>query len=311
MDSPDILFLILDSMRKDRVSCYGHDRETTPTLDEVASTATQYDNAYTPTPWTLPSHCSMFTGLMPSEHGITNGFKDGDLRLSSELPTLAERLSESGYRTAGFSNNPWVGNLSGLDRGFDEYVEWDLQITRRDETAIHDRVDELCSKAHWFVGHAARRPAFLLKRPYFTSSLVDRAKRWLTTTADDDAPTFTFLNLMEAHSPYFPPDEAFEALGLDTPGPIEPRVLNTKLLAYVFGSMELDPEQRERVMEYYDACLRYQDRKVAELFRTLKDQNAFDDTLVVVCSDHGRRLVISAEIAHHHTTSTHTTQTSH
>lgn len=290
MDRPDILFLVLDSMRKDRVSSYGHSRETTPALDELTSTATLYENAYTPTPWTLPSHCSMFTGLMPSEHGITNGFKGSDLRLSSDLPTLTERLSEFGYRTAGFSNNPWVGALSGLDRGFEEYVEWDLRITSRDGTAIHRRLDELCSRAHWLVGHAARRPAFLLKRPFFTANLVDRAKRWLDATADNDTPTFTFLNLMEAHSPYFPPDDAFAALGLDTPGPIEPRVLNTKLLAYVFGSIELSPDQRERVMKYYDACLRYQDRKVAELLRTLKDHGTFDDTLIVVCSDHGKTL---------------------
>lgn len=290
MDRPNVLFLMLDSMRKDRVSAYGHRRETTPNLDELASTATVYEHAYTSTPWTLPSHCTMFTGLMPSEHGVRNGFKGGNLRLSEDLTTLPERLSELGYRTAGFSNNPWVGTLSGLDRGFEEFVEWDLEIVRRGGADIHDTIDELCSKAHTAVGHAARRPAFLLKRPFFTASLVERADRWLESTAASDTPSFTFLNLMEAHSPYFPPDGAFEQLGLSTPGLFEPRVLNTKLLAYVFGSIELSPDQRKRVMEYYDACLRYQDRKIAELVDTLKSHDAFDETLIVVCADHGKTL---------------------
>jgi choline-sulfatase len=95
---------------------------------------------------------------------------------------------------------------------------------------------------------------------------------------------------MEAHSPYFPPSAAFEELGIDAPGIIEPRMLNTKLLAYVLGKSDLSPELRQRVYEYYDASLRYQDRKVGELLDTLRAQNAFDDTLVVVCSDHGKTL---------------------
>lgn len=290
MERPNVLFLVLDSARKDRLSTYGHDRETTPTLDELAATATVYEHAYTPTPWTLPSHCSMFSGLYPTEHGITNGFKGDNLRLSPDIPTLAERLSEQGYDTAGFSNNPWVGALSGLTRGFDEFVEWDLQITRQKRASIHERRDELYSRFHTLIGHASRQPAFVLKRPFFTSNLVTRAKRWLHETATTDAPSFTFLNLMEAHSPYFPPDDAFEELGLDAPGPIEPRLLNTRLLAYVLGQSDLSADQRERVFEYYDACLRYQDREVERLLDTLKRNGIFDETLVICCADHGKTL---------------------
>ena len=122
-DRRDVLFVVLDSMRLDRVSAYGYERETTPALDRLATGATRYTRAYTAAPWTLPSHCSMFTGLFPTEHGVTNGFGDATPRLPDSVTTLTERLAEDGYRTAGFSNNPWVGQLSGLDRGFDEFVE--------------------------------------------------------------------------------------------------------------------------------------------------------------------------------------------
>ena len=286
---PNVLFLILDSLRADRVSCYGHDRETTPALDEFAQTATRYEQAYTPAPWTLPTHCSLFSGLYPSEHGVTNAFPDSSLRLPASTPTLAEKLSERGYRTAGFSNNPWVGKTAGLDRGFDDYVEWNLEIGAESTPGIHDRIDRFADRLNGFVGHAARQPIYLLKRPFFTDSLTDRAKRWINHSADDE-PWFCFMNLMEAHSPYFPRGWAFEELGLEPPGPIEPRVLNTKLLAYVMGHADLSDDHRRRVLEFYDAAVRYQDRKVSELLDLLRSEELFEDTLIVICSDHGKTL---------------------
>jgi choline-sulfatase len=289
-DSPNVLFLVLDSMRTDRISCYGHDRETTPNLDVFSTNSTRYTNAYAPAPWTLPTHTSLFTGLYPSEHGITNAFPDSSLRLSEEIPTLAEKLRADGYQTAGFSNNPWVGKTSGLDRGFDDYVEWNLEIREESTPAIHSRTDRFVSRFHSLVGHASRQPIYLLKRPFFTDSLTRRASSWMESASVDDQPWFCFMNLMEAHSPYFPRKWAFRELGLETPGPIEPRVLNTKLLAYVMGKTDLDEETRDRVMEFYDASLRYQDRKVSELLDSLRENGIFDDTLIIICSDHGKTL---------------------
>ncbi|RQH00248.1 sulfatase [Natrarchaeobius oligotrophus] len=289
-NSPDVLFLVLDSLRKDRVSTYEHDRETTPALSTLATYATTYENAFTPAPWTLPSHASMFTGSFPSEHGVTNGFSDGMGQLSASQSTLAEELSDEGYRTAGFSNNPWVGRLSGLDRGFDEFVEWDLEISTETDERLHTSREELYSRCHSILGKGARQPVFALKRRFFTDSLVDRTKRWIERGVDSSEPTFTFVNLMEAHSPYFPPREALEELGLEAPGPLEPRILNTKLLAYVMGKADLDADTRRRVMEYYDASARYQDRKVEEVFGLLQREGWFEDTLVIVCADHGKTL---------------------
>ena len=290
MDRPDIVFIVLDSVRCDRLSTYGAIRNTAPALDEFSSQSLKFENAYTPAPWTLPSHASMFTGLAPSEHGLTNGFVDRSCELPEEFETVAQRLSSSGYRTAGFSNNPWVGSLSGLHRGFDEFVEWDLEITSTSDQSFHTTRERLMSTFHTVFGTIHRQPAFLLKRRFFTSQLIDRAIRWLDESAMSRQPSFTFLNLMEAHSPYFPPRSSFKELNLPAPGPIEPRLLNTKLLAYVMDRYDLDPTQRERILEYYDASVRYQDRKVGELLDHLYRTNQFDETLVVICSDHGKTL---------------------
>lgn len=290
MGHPDILFLVLDSVRPDRVSCYGHWRLTTPTLDELASRATIFEHAFAPAPWTLPSHASMFTGLAPSEHGMTNWFADEPIKLPDELSTVAETLSDRGYRTAGFSNNPWVGSLTDLNRGFDEFVEWDLEISKTAEPTVHGRAGRWYSKGHSLLGIANRQPLFLIKRRFFTTQLVDRAISWLEHAAEEDAPTFTFLNLMEAHSPYVPPKSAFRSLNLPVPGILEPRLLNTRLLAYIMGHGELSEEQRTRILEYYDASLRFQDQQVEKLLRALQADGRFDDTLIVICSDHGKNL---------------------
>lgn len=284
----DVVFVVLDSARKDRVSAFGHDRETTPAFDEIASEATVYENAFVPAPWTLPSHCSMFTGRLPSEHGITNGFTDRRLELPSEYPTIAEQLSGRGYATAGFSNNPWVGQLSGLNRGFDRFVEWDLEISRDGEVTSSRALDDVYSALHSALGRAAGQPHVLLKRRFFTSNLIERANEWLAAT--EERPSFTFMNLMEAHSPYYPPGDAFRELGLDAPGLVEPRALNARLLAYVLGRADLSPDRRNRVMEYYDASLRYQDGKLDELLTQLRSRDLYDDALIVICADHGKTL---------------------
>lgn len=286
----EILFIIMDSARRDRVSAYGHDRPTTPTLESFASEATVFENAYTPTPWTLPSHCSMFTGQFPSEHGVTNGFADRRPAVPTSIETIPQRLSSAGYRTAGFSNNPWVGKLSGLDRGFDEFVEWDLEIGKESNADVHTQRHRLYSRFHSLLGQAARQPVFLLKRPFFTRNLSERAQRWVESTASGTRPTFTFLNLMEAHSPYFPPKSAFESLGLEPPGSFEPRFLNTRLLTYTMGNTTLTGSTRDRVLEFYDASLRYEDEKIGEILDTYREQGRYEDSLIVICSDHGKTL---------------------
>ena len=281
-----MLFLVLDSMRKDRVSAYGHERETTPTFDRLAENATLFENAFAPAPWTLPSHWSMFTGRFPSEHGVTNGFTDEGLGRPDDLETVPERLANEGYETAGFSNNPWVGQLSGLDRGFDTFVEWDLEVSH-EGIELRTR-DAAYSRFHSLLGRAAGQPQVLLKRRFFTSNLVDRATRWLSR--ESGRPKFLFMNLMEAHSPYYPPKSAFEKLGLSSPGPLESRLLNVRLLAYVLGKTDLSAENRERIMEYYDASLRFQDRQLARIVETLNREGMFEDTMLVICADHGKTL---------------------
>ncbi|MEM7773550.1 MAG: sulfatase-like hydrolase/transferase, partial [Cyanobacteria bacterium P01_A01_bin.37] len=102
---PDIVFLVLDTQRSDRLSCYGYPLNTSPHLDALAADATLFRSAISAAQWTVPSHASMFTGLYPSAHQVLQSYSV----LPDNLTTLAERLSAGGYFTAGFCNNPLVG----------------------------------------------------------------------------------------------------------------------------------------------------------------------------------------------------------
>ena len=109
----NVALIVVDALRADHVSCYGYLRPTTPNLDAFASANTRYTRALSPGVWTFPSMASMFTGLYPSQHGLNRANRT----VPAERRLLAERLGDAGYRTAGFSANPYVGRMYEFDRG--------------------------------------------------------------------------------------------------------------------------------------------------------------------------------------------------
>jgi uncharacterized sulfatase len=126
-ERPNILLIVLDTQRADRLSCYWSEEErarqvpTSPNLDRLAAESTLFERAIAPAQWTIPSHASLFTGEYPSTHQTVQA----DLELSPALPTLAELLKLGGYTTVGFCNNPLVGILkNGLRRGFDTFYNY-------------------------------------------------------------------------------------------------------------------------------------------------------------------------------------------
>ncbi len=180
---PDIVLVVLDTVRASSLSLYGHDRPTSPGLERLAAESVVFDQARAPAPWTLPSHASMFTGLAPHEHGATHAHKELDRRHT----TLAEHLAEAGYETAAFVANPTAGRGLGLGQGFEFMREfWDEPQPDAGARAINESV-----------------------------------QGWLDHE-DPDRPHFLFLNYFEAHAPYEPPSE-HERLFLPDELPIEAR----------------------------------------------------------------------------------------
>ena len=233
MQRPDIVLLVLDTQRVDRLACCGFPVETSPYLDAFAAEATIFSHAISPAQWTVPSHASMFTGLYPSQHTV---FQVNSL-LPENLATLAERLQQGGYFTAGFSNNPLIGSLNnGLQRGFDSLLNYggllskqpgwanmhsDLASKRRQ--GFNHRLSKLSSRiqntlANSNAANKLRVSPVILPLWRMGLKLKGNLKGDTPQTLSDASqllierygtepgqPVFIFINLMGVHAPYNPP----------------------------------------------------------------------------------------------------------
>jgi len=116
---PNVLFITVDTVRADRIGCYGYAGARTQGIDSLAASGVRFDEAYCQVPLTLPSHVSMFTGLYPPSTGV---HINGAVALGPGVPTLAEAFRERGYRTGAFVGADVLDSAFGLARGFDMWV---------------------------------------------------------------------------------------------------------------------------------------------------------------------------------------------
>ena len=144
-NQPNILLIVLDTLRADRLSCYGHPAATTPHLDAFAEQSVLFERAISPAQWTIPAHGSLFTGEFPSTHGTTQIYD----RHAVGQQTLAERLTQAGYATVGFCNNPLLGVVENdLDRGFEAFYNYGgILPTRPRLLRRHERINDWLESA--------------------------------------------------------------------------------------------------------------------------------------------------------------------
>ena len=276
-----VLFVVMDTVRKDRLSVYGSDRETTPALEALAEEATTFEEALAPAPWTLPVHASMFTGMYPSEHGASqeNPYLSG-------ATTLAESLD---VPSACYSSNAWITPYTGLTAGFSEqdnffrvmpgeFLSGPLARAWRmmnDSDALRGVADRLVALGNRFHEHLAGSEGADSKTP----AVVDRTIDFI----DDNDDYFAFINLMDAHLPYHPPEEYARefAPGVDSTAVCQ----NAK--RYNAGVRTIDEAEWEAIRGLYDAEIRHVDAQLDRLFSWMREHGEWEDTLVVVCADHG------------------------
>ena len=110
----DVVFVSIDTLRSDHLSCYGYERKTSPFIDSLAKNGVRFEHARSASPWTLPAHTTMFTGQLPATHRIV----DDTVSLDKSIPILPSIMQEQGYRTGGFVSTLYVSKIFGFDRGF-------------------------------------------------------------------------------------------------------------------------------------------------------------------------------------------------
>jgi arylsulfatase A-like enzyme len=259
---PNLVLVVIDTLRADHLGAYGYERPTSPRIDQLAERALVFTRALAPASWTRPSVGSLFTGLHPSEHGAVS-FAGS---LARDVPTLAEGLRTAGYATIGVSGNfVHVNEGSGFARGFDHFV-----APRRPASE---------AEALWTE---AKSPV----RPLRGDEINDTVLQLLA--AREDRPIFLYVHYMEPHSPYAPGEAARRRLATD-PGAwdLAPVATNDAIVELARLRPALPADARRRLVDLYDAEIAEADAAVGFLVERLLEDVLGRDTVVVVVSDHG------------------------
>ena len=257
-EKPNIVFIVLDTVRRDFTGL-GESKDSmksqTPQLDKLAAEGTSFMNAWANAPWTVPSHASMFTGLLPSEHGCTSR----DLRLDPEVPTFAELLGNAGYQTVGFFGNPLLHDqVTGMMRGFQsQYLGF--------------KIDEP-------IMEIGKQGGF---------KTIRNIRQWFAQRSDS-RPFLIFVNFLEPHLPYDPP-EAYRKRYLPD---LELHDTVSVEWGHQFnaGLFPADQVDWERVWRLYGGDVSTADHLLGEVAHLLKKYHLLEDTVIIITSDHGENL---------------------
>ncbi len=273
---PNVLLLVLDTVRAWNLGWYGYGRPTTPLMDRRFEQGVIFDRALATSPWTLPSHASMFTGRFPTE--LSAGWAT---RLDGAAPTLAEVLAQAGYTTGGFvANYRYAGSSTGLSRGFSHYDDYPANLFEGLRMlGLPRRLLRNGSLAEWLAQHR-----------FFESKYAEQVNREFLEWVDDrtDRPFFGFINYIDAHAPYLPPapyDTMFNR-GADQERVSERYVAGVE---QAFGRGPIPGNLLTEYLDGYDGSLRYQDAQIDSLLNELGRRGRLTNTIVVLTSDHGEQ----------------------
>jgi len=279
-DRPNVILLVLDTVRSDHLSLYGYDRATSPNLERLAPEFLVCRDTISSAPWTVPSHATLFTGLYPAAHGarsflprkIPKKFWSNVYSLERGRITLAERLAAAGYLTAGLVSNPFLSRRSGLGQGFHHYL---YQPNRNFRLSLH------CA---WLMNHLfGDRYRAVFDKPQQTAWQINRRiEAWLDRYAD--RPFFLFANYMDAHMPTHAPPPFCDAF----PGRLDGFHFNVPFEAAIMGrERPVSDAEKAHLHAFYDGSIRYLDHHLGLLLDGLRERGLWEKSLILLLSDHG------------------------
>jgi len=245
----NVILISLDTLRADHLGCYGYTRPTSPALDALTQDAALFAHTYAQSPWTLPSHMSMLFSLNSASHQVYFN----DQQVDASLPSLATFLKDQGYITFGFTGGGYVSSIYGFAKGFDWYDE---PVGGRKAPLGMDEAERMFQ---------------------FTSDWLGKNK---------DKPFFLFLHTFQIHGPYASPSP-WNEMFLDENAGWDKLALRNFLdnqgEDYPFSAAE-----KANIIALYDGEIRYTDDVlIGPLVARLKELGIYDNTLLIITSDHG------------------------
>jgi arylsulfatase A-like enzyme len=277
-NAPNVLLLVLDTVRALSLSAYGYGRPTSPALDSLAARGVRFDRAVATAPWTLPTHASLFTGRFAHELSA-----NWSVPLDDKFPTLAERLTSAGYVTAGFAANlRYCSYEFGVSRGFGYYRDYDVSTSEMLRTSSLS-----LAIAMWLIKKAG---GYSAPGRLWADRMNERILAWIDNDArDPKRPFFAFVNYYDAHGPYEPP-APYDTLYSGK----EPPTRDS-------GSRDFTQAEIDGLVDSYDASITYLDRQLGALFAALSRRGLLDNTIVIVTSDHGEEFNEHGQMNHGNT----------
>ena len=282
-NSPNVLVIVIDTLRADHVSAYGYSRPTTPNLDRLAKEGLLFENAISPSSWSLPSHVSLVTGRYLHDHKVGNvqpepWFGWGEKGLGG-LPTIGEALEKRGYRTGAFSaNRTYFSKDLGFGRGFIHFEDYFNSVGDAFVRTLYGRefariylkrsnkslIKRTLRNLGWnslldqdAEGSGSYGGAFGIRK--HANEVTTELLHWIDS--NPSRPFFAFLNYFDVHDPYGGP-----------------------------SSYAKPPWPENSDIDRYDAGVKYVDDCLGQLMDALRNKGLADNTLVVVTSDHGESL---------------------
>ena len=271
---PNVLLVSIDTVRRDHLSCYGYERETSPNIDSLADEGVLFQTVVAPSAWTLPVHTTLLTALPPTQHDVITPHR----RLKPDVVTLPAVLRDAGYATAAFVSTTLLNVAFGLWRGFDHYDDY----------------------THMHVGYTDRCRVS-------TPALVDAVRDWLEAwrLRGSGRPFFVFLHLYDVHSKrhHRQPGAALYCSPTPFQDRYDPSYRGENKGQRLIGKRGSPERMSERDlihnMALYDGEIRFVDDQLEDLFAILRSLGVMDRTIISVVSDHGEEFYEHGRQGHH------------
>jgi arylsulfatase A-like enzyme len=245
----NIILISIDTLRADHLGCYNYHRDTSPCVDKFRKDGVLFRRCIAQSPSTLTSHASMLTSLIPSHHGA---YYTRGQALPDNIKTMAELLKEKGYRTISFNDGGQIAPQFGLNQGFDKYESMSVNI----------KAEHLNFKR-----------------------VVTKTMKWLDQNLDEKF--FLFLHTYETHHPYTPKKRQLKLFESNYNGQLNWQVTVEMIERINNGEIKLTDEDKQHIINTYDAEIRSMDESFGLLIGYLKEKKLYDKTLIIFTSDHG------------------------
>ncbi len=266
-NAPDVMVILIDTLRFDHVGLERDGSSVTPSLDALARESVRFKRSYSPSNWTRAS----MPGIMASLPEQVTGYL-----LPEEVETLAEHFQRAGWATYGFSANPWITKHLGYGQGFDEFTDID-------STGAF-----LITNLMQIIGAFAPRYGYqtgAVNASLYYPTAAEIRSRVANFLERSPGPSMVYLQIMDAHGPYMPPKE-FLPEGFDYSELVSYYRFMSLAGKQVLTHDDFHP-QLENLRTRYAAGVRYADSELGKLFDVLRRQGRYDEMLIWVISDHG------------------------